>query len=333
MSPPSLDPAAWSTLAAFGISSADVCLVALGNRGGFSGARLWRAEGAGGLYCLRAWPANGLRSDQLEPIHSLMSAARQRGLEFVPQIFATPSGSSWVERAGRLWDLTRWLPGQADFHDRPTAARLEAACSALARLHISWALTGERPTGCCRALQTRLDRAREWLALVATGWQPRSSGVASDPIEHLVRRAWTLVQPRIHTIPQRLAAWADRALPLQPCLCDIWHDHVLFEGDRLTGIVDYGSVKIDHVAVDLARLLGSMAADDAGLRAAGMSAYNRIRRLTEEEEGLVTALDETGTQLAAANWVLWVYRDGKAFEDTEEVARRIGTIVERIAKW
>ena len=34
-------------------------LTSLGNHGGFSGARLWRLDTAGGSYCLKAWPADG----------------------------------------------------------------------------------------------------------------------------------------------------------------------------------------------------------------------------------------------------------------------------------
>ena len=36
-------------------------------------------------------------------------------------------------------------------------------------------------------------------------------------------------------------------VPLHACLCDIWHDHVLFTVDKLTGLVDYGSVKVDNI--------------------------------------------------------------------------------------
>jgi homoserine kinase type II len=122
-------------------------------------------------------------------------------------------------------------------------------------------------------------------------------------------------------------------LPLQPCLCDVWHDHVLFEGERVTGLVDYGSVKTDHVAVDLARLLGSLVGDDRQQQAAGLEAYARLRPLSPEECRLVAALDETGTVLGAANWLRWLYHDVRRFEDREAVARRLAALVQRIERW
>ena len=69
-------------------------------------------------------------------------------------------------------------------------------------------------------------------------------------------------------------------------MCDLWHDHILFTGNAVTGLIDFGSVKEDHVAVDLARLLGSMIGDDAAIWEVGLSAYQRIQPLSAEEAAL-----------------------------------------------
>src|SRR6516165_5243295 len=112
-------------------------LTPLGNHGGFSGAALWRIDGPAGMLCLRAW-ASHETWPRLLFRHRLMSEARQGGLSFVPTIFAALDGASAVEHTGRLWELSEWLPGRADFHDYSSAARLEAACMALAQLHTVW---------------------------------------------------------------------------------------------------------------------------------------------------------------------------------------------------
>src|SRR5207302_7945298 len=120
------------------------------------------------------------------------------------------------------------------------------------------------------------------------------SAGAVDQVDTLAQRAWRVLPPLMERVPERLKPWAERRWPLQVCLCDIWHDHVLFSGDAVTGIIDYGSVRHDHPAVDLARLLGSLAGDDAELTAAGLAAYRGMRRLGTEDEELIRALDVTG---------------------------------------
>jgi Ser/Thr protein kinase RdoA (MazF antagonist) len=108
---------------------------------------------------------------------------------------------------------------------------------------------------------------------------------------------------------------------------------VLFEGNAVTGLIDYGSVKIDHVAVDLARLLGSLARDESPLRASGLKAYNSLRPLAAHEEELIGLLDETGTIIGTANWLRWLYHERRCYEDTQAVGRRLAALVERIEGW
>ena len=51
-------------------------------------------------------------------------------------------------------------------------------------------------------------------------------------------------------------------VPVQPCLRDVWHDHVLFVGDAVSGIVDPAAARTDTVAADISRLVGSLVGDD-----------------------------------------------------------------------
>ena len=120
--------------------------------------------------------------------------------------------------------------------------------------------------------------------------------------------------------------------PLQPCLCDVWNDHVLFGGDCVTGLIDYGAMKIDHPAVDLARLLGSLVQDDAAGWATGLAAYREVRPLSADEEELARALDVTGTVAAAAVWLRWLYHEGKEFEDGAAAGRRLKGLTARFGR-
>jgi len=303
----------------------------LGNGGGFSGTKLWRARCLTGAICLRAWP-EGEDPNHLHGIHTLMARARHTGLDFVPCVYATITGENHIVHDGRLWDLTEWMPGIADFHSQPSTTRLANACTALASLHRTWA-DEDTGTGTCPGVVRRLDRVRKWQTLVASGWRPDFARHAAAPWHDWARRAWPIVQARVPEIPARLASWLDVSLPVQPCLCDIWHDHVLYSGDTVTGLVDYGSVKMDHIAVDLARLLGSLVADDVSMRAVGLDAYGRITPIDDSTARLIHVLDESGTVLGGANWLMWLYHEQRSFADPEGVAQRIRSLVRRMQGW
>src|SRR5262249_32859804 len=92
----------------------------LGDHGGFSGASLFLIHTAASDLCLKAWPP-GVTDDDFASIHGLEFAARRAGLDFVPVPISTRAadrtGRTWASYAGRLWDLTTWQPGKADFRE------------------------------------------------------------------------------------------------------------------------------------------------------------------------------------------------------------------------
>lgn len=329
MSPSFLDAEARHVLSHYPPPLGQGRLVPMVSHRGFSGARLWRLEGPLGALCLRAWPPGDPSPEHLSFIHRLMRRAEQAGLQTVPVLFATARGDTWVEHDNRLWELTAWMPGRADYHDRPTPQRLRAACRELARLHAAWADALPPATGPCPAVERRLRRAHEWKERIASGWRP---AFVDDPVRPWAERAWQLLPILLKGVPRLLAPWAARPVALQPCLCDIWDEHVLYEGDQVTGLIDYGGVKVDHVSVDLARLLGSMAEDDPQGWVIGMEAYAALKGLSPEEEGLARVLDQTGVVIGAATWLRWLYLEGRVFEDRSAAAERLAALVRRMER-
>jgi Ser/Thr protein kinase RdoA (MazF antagonist) len=208
----------------------------------------------------------------------------------------------------------------------------------LAQLHTVWRNLPSPPSppdrggrgGGCPAVQRRLMFVDEWYGLLRSGWHPLAIVAASDPLRPIVERAWRVLPSAVERVPQRLQRWRGGQSRLQPCLGDPWHDHLLFDGDRLTGLIDYGAVKIDHVAVDLSRMLGSLVGDDAAGWQMGLQAYRRFAPLSAEEEELAHALDETGIVLGVANWLRWLYEEQRPFADRSAVARRLTELVDRL---
>ena len=95
----------------------------LGSAGGYSGAAFWRLSTNLGPLCLRKWPEEHPSVEQLTFIHAALLHVAKNGFRKLPVPVATKDGSMFVSHNSSLWELTPWLPGQADFQENPSAAR------------------------------------------------------------------------------------------------------------------------------------------------------------------------------------------------------------------
>ena len=127
---------------------------------------------------------------------------------------------------------------------------------------------------------------------------------------------------------------AGRVVSLQPCLRDARPEHFLFEGDRVSGLVDFGAMGVDCVVGDLARLMGEWLAGDRSARTEALAAYERIRPLDAAESSLIEAFASSSALLIGEHWIRWHYIEGRRFDDpqaiTQGIARGLAHI-ERLA--
>ncbi len=113
----------------------------------------------------------------------------------------------------------------------------------------------------------------------------------------------------------------------QPCIRDLWHDHLLFCNDQLTGIIDFGAVKTDSVACDLSRLLGSLFGTDASAWKRALDAYEQTRPLTTAEHQLLRPLNRSGILLSGMTWLQRRAEDSIASEQMPRIIERLQRIV------
>ncbi|MFM7152202.1 MAG: phosphotransferase [Gemmataceae bacterium] len=266
--------------------------LSLDNAGGFSGALLWKIESGVGSLCLRASsPSESPR--HLADRHHLMALARDRGMTFVPRVHRNAEGNTVSIHAGRAWELMEWLPGSASYQEHPTQTKLTAAVVALARLHREWASGKTRILAECPAVERRI---RAWKRHMES-----SPGILPLAASDLYQRIQAHLNRWLVRVPEILGKPA-ASLRVHPCLRDIWHDHLLFTGEELTGLVDYAGVGEDNPAVDLARMLGSLCGDDEDAWEFALAHYREMGDLTGEEARLARRLDQSGVILALANW-------------------------------
>jgi homoserine kinase type II len=105
---------------------------------------------------------------------------------------------------------------------------------------------------------------------------------------------------------------------------------VLFVGAAVSGIIDFGAMRVDHVAADISRLLGSLAGADGAAWRLGVAAYEVVRPLSEPEHKLVGAFDQSNLLMAGLNWVDWIFCRRLHFEDPQAIIDRVDRLLARL---
>ena len=298
----------------------------LGNAGGLSGARFWRYRSGTGTLLVRAWPTDGPPLVVLERIHGWLAELTTLG--FVPVPIAGLDGRTIVVYAGQFWEVGPWMPGVSDPGRPPTAGRVRAACSALAAFHAR--LRRHATVGPSCGILARL---REVEALSIRGFAALGRSVAESPNDRIgsIARRWLEVAPPFAaSLRAGLSRAASRPVARQPCLRDARPEHFLFEGDRVSGLVDFGAMGEDSVAADLARLGSDWLGHDRLLRAEALRAYSAVRPLDHTELDLIAVFEETGALLIGAHWMRWHFLERRRFNDPGAVVSGLERGLDRL---
>ncbi|MHC4407327.1 MAG: phosphotransferase enzyme family protein [Planctomycetota bacterium] len=304
----------------------------LGSAGGFSGACFWRVDSEAGSLCLRRWPKSHPSVDQLEFIQAVLWHVVREGFHLVPLPLATRSRKGYVAHQGYLWELTPWMRGRADYQAEPTDGKLKTAMAMLAEFHLAAATfpLPDPPGSASPGICSRLTMLRALVSGDLTRLRETVVPGVHPELEHQAEQLFELFPTAAdRVLPEMIRSSAYR-VPLQPCIRDVWHDHVLFDGGRVTGLIDFGSMAPDNVASDVARLLGSMAGDDGPRWQAGLESYATVRPLSETEISLVHAFDHSTVVISGLTWIDWVYRQRKVFENLDVISRRVDEILVRL---
>jgi homoserine kinase type II len=184
-----------------------------------------------------------------------------------------------------------------------------------------------------RASPGLVERCEFLSQLREGGHQQQLAAIRSGPWPGLDERARRLLSffpalaPRLHA---QLIDAGKLPVPLQPCIRDIWHDHVLFTGDEVTGLIDFGAMRPECVATDIARLLGSLLLDDADGWRLGLASYQEVRPLSSNELHLVGVFDHSATLLSGLNWLRWIFLEGRQFADATRILARLDETLRRL---
>ncbi len=312
------------------------------SRAGFSGARIWKLATPTGPFALRLWPQRGLEAPRLLGLHRLLRHVQAHGVSHIAVPMPSLSESSLVKYDNRLWQLEPWLSGAADYLATPSEAKLAAAMIALAQWHLAAAtfLPDEYEQRWFAVhVSAPSPGLNERLQLIHT-WTPKrlletKNGVLGHTWEAFREIALQTLAGFQNAAPQiagELQAAAGIRFRLQPCLRDIWHEHVLFTGETVTGLIDPSACRSETVAGDIARLLGSLVGDDRKAWDTALAAYQTIRPLAVVELGAVELFDRSGVVLSGMTWIERILEDKSGAAEQNLIIERMQIILARLKK-
>ena len=276
-----------------------------------------------------------------------MEHLRHEGLPFVAVPLTASDGTTLLHDAGHDWQLEPWMPGVATFRDDPSANRLRAAMRALAQ----WHLAASR-FNCSPGSPKPGHAVSQWFSSDGPSVSPtvadrlahlqgagegkllrveqRIYGIENDSIRRQTKRILELLRRGQAGGLRELELIREIEVRLQPCLRDVWHDHVLFVGDSVTGLIDPAACRTESVACDLSRLIGSLIGDDPAKWAIAIEEYHQCRPLTTGERALMTVFNRTGVLLSGWTWLEWLCMERRPFPDLNAVEKRLHEILQRM---
>ncbi len=278
-------------------------------------------------------------------VHGFMAHLRRSGIEGIPMLRKTLTGDAVPQVSivtdtlaedveGVLWEAVEFLPGRPIAV--PDAVGRSAALRRLAAIHVAAA---SLPEGAPRLARSRglVERIERAAAVREKPWRDRWRNSADRPrcgdaVVAVFERAIESFAAEGPAALERIMRTPPIETPCQAVLRDVWSDHVLFEGDRVSGIIDFHAAGIDTVATDLARLVGSWmlaakAAESKPCWEECLAAYESIRQLEDRERRLVRFLHHAGVIVAIDNWFRWLVEERRSFPDLHSVANRLEWLV------
>jgi Ser/Thr protein kinase RdoA (MazF antagonist) len=269
-----------------------------------------------------------------------LAETHSAGITQIPVPLRTADNSTFVACRHSIYQVEPWMPGVADYHQQPNPDRLAAMLICLAHWH--QAATAFRPVGdegdwfsqttagLSPGLADRHNQVRHWTPEALGHLRVKLRSSKWTEFVGLGERVLELFPRAARVVEGELRIARGMRVPLQPCLRDIWHDHLLLTGNEVTGLIDAHACRSDSVATDLSRLLGSLVGDDRSAWDVGLRAYQQVRPLSLEEQALVAVFDRSAVLLGGLVWLTWHCLDGRIFENPQQVCQRLSWIVGRL---
>lgn len=167
-----------------------------------------------------------------------------------PRVVPTRDGRPWATVDGALCLVTERIPGE--YPQSSNRGQLRECGRALARFH---AVTRDLPGAARPAAESELAALGAGPELLGRLGDFAAARLSGEDLDRF-RRAADALAPAFAAVAGALAR--DGALPEELTHGSLGKSAILFEGERLTGVLDYERVVYDARIMDIAYLLRSM---------------------------------------------------------------------------
>jgi Ser/Thr protein kinase RdoA (MazF antagonist) len=304
-----------------------------GMAGGMSGARFWKVSDGKKTYCLRKTPKLPFLTNQandLREIHTFLEYLWANGCHELARPIRSLKEQSLVETRNAIWELSNFLPGEVTIN--PSNEQALAAIQYLAKLHVIAPNYQQFEPGFASALKDRRKLCQELVEgkldrIVAA---IRGSYHSPEPQRDDAQKIASQIRSALTQVTKHLEKGCVR-LPLQWCLVDCHIGNFLFTDNQVTGLVDFGTAHRGSVARDIARLVGSVTADNLDRWRTSLDEYQKLRPLSAEELHAVLAFHTSGLVGRAARWLEWRFISRSSFADAETTHQKLEQLSAQLA--
>ncbi len=201
----------------------------------------WIVETAQGRYFLKRRHPRLRQPHLLHGQHELIGRLRQAGFP-APTIVPTLRDETFLVLDGEFYEIQKYIEGEPYDHERP--AHLEEAALTLGRYHT-----------CVKGFATQALRHRGELYSPAAASRTLTSLIEAWQLDRDAELAEIAreLEAQVTDLAVRFAAHG--ALPHLIIHGDYYADNLLFEGDRIIGVVDYDKASWQPRVVELAEAL------------------------------------------------------------------------------
>jgi aminoglycoside phosphotransferase (APT) family kinase protein len=251
-----------------------------------------------GLWRVRRWP-EGTPVQDVTFSHDVINRSRDAGLTVAPVVAQASNGTAVMQHRGRLYDALRWQPGapvpraEAAWPDREVTIDLPAVLTpagfaqvitAMARLHEATLSMTELPDAPVAPVEMLAGAVQQAQA------RHRQNLRARARHEPAIQR-WLATSERLIAAAEPLLTTAnDQALPQTVLHLGLWPGHVLFESERLSGLLGWERSAVGSPLLDIAQaILRLQGWNDEAVEMA-LASYGEIRSLSPAERRLLPAV-------------------------------------------